>query len=102
MNPDPTAKLGEVQCCKTDGTCTRRSPWNSDSNDDCISGNNDDSKYSLQEAANMCAALGENWSLCTREQVSNGNCRGKGCAIDWAYVWVDNSNHQNVIVNVFL
>jgi len=97
MNPDPTAKLGEVQCCKTDGTCTRRSPWNSNSNNDCISGDNDDRKYSLQEAANSCAGLGEAWSLCTRQQVEAGICQGKGCQIDHEYTWV--IDNERVIDN---
>jgi len=83
-NPDPTEKLGEVQCCQVDGQCTRRFPNTSD----CLSGNNDASKFTLQEAVDMCKNLGAEWSLCTREQTNNDNCRGTGCQHDSALVWV--------------
>jgi len=88
VNPDSTQQIGEVQCCKSDGTCSRRSPWDSNSNSDCISGNNNASKYSLLQALDMCGSLGSEWSLCSRDQVNNGNCKGKGCRHDGQLVWV--------------
>jgi len=88
-NPDPTEKLGEVQCCQVDGQCTRRFPWSLDNKSDCLSGNNDASKFTLQEAVDMCKNLGAEWSLCTREQTNNDNCRGTGCQHDSALVWVE-------------
>jgi len=86
-NPDPNQKLGEVQCCK-DGQCTRRNPWNSRRNRNCISGNRDSSKFTLQEAKDMCASLGWGWTLCTRWEVENKKCNKKGCNHDSQYVWV--------------
>jgi len=91
FNPDPYQDVGEVQCCHSSGKCTRRNPWDSGSNDDCMSGRNDGVKYSLHEAISMCHALGDGWSLCTREE-SDGMCAGKGCGIDFHFVWAWDPN----------
>jgi len=87
-NPDPNDKLGEVQCCR-EGKCTRRKPFNSSKNRDCMSGNKDGgTKFTLQEAKDMCTSLGPGWTLCTRWEVENKICNKKGCNHDSAFVWV--------------
>jgi len=80
--------LGEIQCCHAAHGCTRRSPWNSNSNAHCISGSNDAVKYTFQEAVNQCEELGAGWSLCTRTQVDANICQAKGCGHDNHLVWV--------------
>jgi len=87
-NPiNPNDKLGEVQCCR-EGKCTRRKPWNSSKNRDCMSGNRDGTKFTLQEAKDMCTSLGPGWTLCTLQEVENKKCNKKGCNHDSEYVWV--------------
>eukprot|EP00492_Amphilonche_elongata_P005835 TRINITY_DN97_c0_g1_i12.p1 TRINITY_DN97_c0_g1~~TRINITY_DN97_c0_g1_i12.p1 ORF type:complete len:414 (-),score=57.99 TRINITY_DN97_c0_g1_i12:55-1296(-) len=88
VNPDPEAQIGEVQCCRNGNECTRRNPATSNDNNDCITGNNDDLKYSFQDAMDACASLGTGWSLCTREETASALCLGKGCWHDCAHVWV--------------
>ena len=88
INPDPEQKLGLVQCCQAGGTCTRHDPSWSDSNNHCMSHYNEDPRFTLQEAIDKCAALGASWFLCTREQVENSNCQGKGCNGDCGIGWV--------------
>eukprot|EP00493_Phyllostaurus_siculus_P025902 UN26247 len=90
MNPDPTKKLGKVQCCKG-RKCTRHNPANSIRRKHCISGYDDKSKvFTLQEAKNACAAIG--WSLCTRQEVDAKHCNKHGCGNDSEYVWVLETN----------
>jgi len=86
-DPDPTKTLGEVQCCRRNGVCTRK--WLSGRNKGkCMSGNNNALKYTLQGAVGLCGQLGSDWGLCTRAQTNNDNCRSKGCAHDHKLVWV--------------
>merc|ERR1712012_1107098 len=85
-NPDPLQKLGEVQCCK-EGKCSRRFPSDSTSNDDCLSGKNDEVKHTFQEAIDLCEKLGSGWSLCTRTEVRSNICRGTGCGHDHKLAW---------------
>jgi len=85
-NMDLYQDLGEVQCCNVAGRCTRNS------NGDCMSGNSDAVKYSLFEAISMCEALGDDWSLCTREEINSGICTSKGCNHDSQYVWAWDPN----------
>eukprot|EP00493_Phyllostaurus_siculus_P003899 UN03915 len=92
FNPDPNQDLGEVQCCHPVERCTRMDPWNSLSNRDCISGNADNVTYSLHEAISMCEALGNDWTLCTREEVNSDMCRHRGCSHDHHHVWVWDPN----------
>jgi len=97
LNPDPNKPLGEVQCCKEgeepeEIVCTRRSPWDSSNNGDCLSGHNDKKKFTLSEAIGMCSKLGSEWSLCTRSAVKRGVCQGTGCNHDQTLVWVRDDN----------
>ena len=84
---DPNSQIGEVQCCKTDESdCTRRDPWDSRSNDDCISGNHDFVKYNYFEAESLCQNLEPkgDWDLCPKELIESTNpdiCVGRGCGI---------------------
>jgi len=92
FNPDPYQDLGEVQCCHPVKQCTRRDPWNSRNNNDCMSGRDDNVKYSLHEAISMCEALGDDWTLCTREEVNSRICKSKGCGHDSHLVWAWDPN----------
>ena len=91
---DPNTQLAEVQCCKTDlSDCTRRDPWNSGSNNDCISGQNDDVKYNYFKAESLCQNLEPqgDWDLCPKELIDTtdqrGICQWKGCSIDNDLTW---------------
>jgi len=86
-NMDLYQDLGEVQCCNSAGRCKR-----TNSNGDCMSGNNDSVKYSLFEAISMCEALGEDWSLCTREEINSDICMYHGCNADHRFVWAWDPN----------
>lgn len=82
VNPNPSQKLGEVQCCKN-GSCTRKSSSNV-----CLSGSGDDGiKMTFREATNLCEGLGSGWSLCTRAEVNSNICNNKGCSHDRQLVW---------------
>ena len=91
---DPNTQFAEVQCCKTDlSDCTRRDPWNSNSNDDCISGSGDDVKYNYFDAETLCQTLEPkgDWDLCPKELIESTDqtiCQSKGCSIDHALAWV--------------
>jgi len=98
-NPDLSQKLGEVQCCHPDKGCTRRNPWNSGNENNCISGNNDNVQVSLYEAISMCDSLGDKWSLCTREETNSGLCQSKGCGHDSKLAWVREENQASRVVN---
>merc|ERR1711953_997906 len=87
VNPDPSQKLGEVQCCDSIMGCSRRKRWHSNSNSECLSGMTDNIKFTLQEAIDLCASIGRDWTLCTREEIDNNVCQGKGCGHDKALVW---------------
>jgi len=80
-HPDFAASLGEVQCCHDSDGCTRRD------NGMCISGDNDNLKFSFHEAVDACAALGDGWRICTRDEVDSNLCKSKGCAHDSRLVW---------------
>jgi len=94
--PNFWERIGEVQCCK-DGKCTRRNPWNSGKKKDCMSGHKDGSKFSLQEARDMCNYLGDGWRLCTRSEVDQKMCNKKGCSHDSAHVWVTEQPERNIV-----
>ena len=77
---DATDVIGEVSCCSKDGTsCTRK-----DSSGNCLSGNNDDVKYSWSDANAMCEGLG--MRLCSSQDELD-LCCGEGCQIDHDLVW---------------
>ena len=88
---DSTLPLGEVQCCNTELTdCTRKDP--ADSNK-CISGDNDDVKFSYGEAEELCQKIEPTgtWDLCPKNLIENTNqkiCENHGCGHDYALVWV--------------
>ena len=90
---DPNSQFAEVQCCKTDKSdCTRRDPWDSASNDDCISGNNDFIKYNYFDAESLCQNLEPkgDWDLCPKELIESTDrsiCQGKGCSIYNDLTW---------------
>lgn len=84
---DGTEALGEIQCCTQDDDCTRHSPSDSRRKKDCISGHRDASKFTFKQAADACKKLGEEWGLCSRDQVNRNLCQGKGCGHDSQLVW---------------
>ena len=48
----------------------------------------------LHHEPNLCAALGNGWSLCTRESVNDNVCSEQSCGHDFDHVWawnIDNS-----------
>eukprot|EP01051_Picozoa_sp_SAG22_P004210 SAG22_NODE_220_length_14862_cov_73.769424_1_plen_1257_part_10 len=101
----PTESVGEVQCCgnswsdangvQAEGTCQR---MNILSDFQCISGNNDASKFTYYEAESMCAAQG--MRLCTKQETlseSAAGCCGTGCQYDNVHVWTSTTTRDEPV-----